>query len=117
MALRDRISAIMKEHGLTRREMAAGLDTSPHTFRGWLDKRRTPPAALGPLLDLIEGRPVRGWLRLGMGRIKQRPRGRPFERGHAFRFNDPRRPQALAEARERRANRVVEVLNTTEKHL
>lgn len=104
MALRDRISTIMEEHGLTRREMAAGLDTPLDTLKGWLDQGKTPPAVLGPLLDLLEGKRevIRGWRRLGIKRIKLRQRGRPFERGHPYRFGDPRRPQALAEARARR---------------
>ena len=104
MALRDRISAIMEEHGLTRREMAAGLGTPLDTLKGWLDQGKTPPAVLGPMLDLLEGKRevMRGWRRLGIKRIKQRQRGRPFPKGHQFRINDPRRPQALAEARARK---------------
>src|SRR5271165_1636975 len=68
MALRDRISAIMEEHGLTRREMAAGLDTPLDTLKGWLDQGKTPPAVLGPMLDLLEGKRevMRGWRRLGI---------------------------------------------------
>jgi transcriptional regulator with XRE-family HTH domain len=94
MALRDRISAIMEEHGLTRREMAAGLDTSPDTLKGWL-QGKTPPAVLGPMLDLLEGKreAMRGWRRLGIERIKLRPRGRPFQRGNPWRFGDPRRSE------------------------
>jgi transcriptional regulator with XRE-family HTH domain len=101
MMLRDRISTFMKQRGLTRRELADGLDTSPHTLRGWLDLGRTPPSTLGPLLDMLEQCPtVRRRLRLSRG--KKLPRGRPFPKGHPFRLNDPRRPQAIAEARARR---------------
>jgi hypothetical protein len=81
----------MKEQGLTRRQMADGLDTPIDTLKGWLD-RKTPPAILGSLLDLIDRKPqVCRWLRLGTRRIKLRPRGKPFERGNPWRFGDPRR--------------------------
>jgi hypothetical protein len=101
MTLRDRMRALMKRRNLTRRELAAGLDTSPHTLRGWLDQGKTPPAALGPLLALIEEKPkVRS--RLGLSRGRKLARGRPFERGHPYRFGDPRREAALREARARR---------------
>jgi len=101
MMLRDRMRMLMERRNLTRRELADAFETSPHTLRGWLDRGRTPPAAIGRLLDLIEKRSqVRAWL--GLSRGRKRPRGRPFEPGHPFRFNDPRRPQALAEARARR---------------
>jgi hypothetical protein len=92
--------ALMKRRNLTRRELAAGLDTSPHTLRGWLDGK-TPPAALGPLLALIEEKP-QARSRLGLSRGKKLARGRPFECGHPYRFNDSRRPEAIAEARARR---------------
>jgi hypothetical protein len=104
MALRDRICAIMEEQGLTRRQMAAGLDTSPHTLKGWLDQGKTPPAALGPLIDLIERKPqVSRWLRLGTRRIKLRPRGHSFQPGNIWRIGSPTREAALREARERKA--------------
>jgi len=98
MMLRDRMRTFMKQRGLTRRELADGLNTSPHTLRGWLDRGRTPPAALGPLLDLIEEKPqVRSWL--GLSRGKKRTRGRPFEPGNPYRIGSPTRKAALAEAR------------------
>ncbi len=91
----------MKQRGLTRRELADGLDTSPHTLRGWLDQGRTPPSTLGPLLDMLEECPtVRRRLRLSRG--KKLKRGKPFEPGNPWRVNDPRRPEALGEARERK---------------
>jgi hypothetical protein len=100
--LRDRLSTIMEEQGLTRRQMAVGLDTPLDTLKGWLDGK-TPPAILGAMLDLIERKPqVSRWLKLGTRRIKLRPRGYGFQPGHQFRFNDPRRPAALAEARAKR---------------
>ena len=103
MALRDRIRTLMEEQGLTRRQMAAGLDTPPDTLKGWLDQGKTPPAALGPLLDLIERKPqVSHWLRLGKRRVKLRPRGYGFQPGNPWRMNDPRRQEAIAEARAKR---------------
>ena len=102
MLLRDRLSTLMKEQGLTRRQMADGLDTPIDTLKGWLDGK-TPPAILGAVLDLIERKPrVSRWLKLGTRRIKLRPRGYGFQPGHPFRFGDPRRPAALAEARAKR---------------
>ena len=93
----------MKEQGLTRRQMADGLDTPIDTLKGWLDQGKTPPAVLTALLDLIDRKPkVSRWLRLGTRRIKQRPRGHSFQPGHEFRFGDPRRPAALREARQRK---------------
>lgn len=98
MYLRDRLNALMKEQGLTRRQLADGLDTPIDTLKGWLDGK-TPPAVLGTVLDLIEKKPkVSRWLRLGTKRIKLRPRGKLLPPGHQFRFGDPRRPAALAEA-------------------
>jgi DNA-binding transcriptional regulator YiaG len=101
MMLRDRMRTLMKRRNLTRRELADGLDTSPHTLRGWLDQGRTPPAAVGPLLNLIEERSqVRAWL--GLSRGKKLKRGRPFQPGNPWRINDPRRKAALREARARK---------------
>ena len=94
--------AIMKQRGLTRRELAAGLDVSPFTLRNWLDCGVTPPASLGPLLTLIEEKP-QARSRLGLSRGSKLPRGRAFQRGNPWRLNDPRRPEALAEARARKA--------------
>ena len=109
MTLRDRMRTLMKRRNLTRRELASAFDTSPHTLRGWLDQGKTPPAAVGPLLDLIEKRPqVRAWL--GLSRGKKLARGRPFQPGNCWRVNDPRRPQALTEARAR-ARKVNALLN------
>ena len=102
MTLRDRMRALMKRRNLTRRELASAIDTSPHTLRGWLDRGRTPPAALAPLLDLIEEKQqVRSWL--GLSRRKKRTRGRPFELGNPYRIGSPTRKAALAEARARKA--------------
>jgi hypothetical protein len=101
MHLKDRMKAIMKQRGLTRRELADGLDTPPTTLRGWLDYGVTPPAALGALLTLIEEKP-QARSRLGLSRGSKLPRGRAFPRGNPWRLNDPRRPEALAEARARK---------------
>ena len=74
------------------------------TLKGWLDQGKTPPAALGPLLDLIERKPqVSHWLRLGKRRIKQRPRGYGFQPGNPWRIGSPTREAALREARKRKA--------------
>jgi hypothetical protein len=101
MMLRDRMRTLMKRRNLTRRELADGLDTSPHTLRGWLDQGKTPPAAIGPLLSLVEKRSqVRAWL--GLSRGKKRKRGKPFEPGNPYRIGSPTRKAALAEARARK---------------
>ena len=101
MMLRDRMRTLMKRHNLTRRELADGLETSPHTLRGWLDQGKTPPAAIRPLLDLIEKRSqVRAWL--GLSRGKKLKRGKPFEPGNPYRIGSPTRKAALAEARARK---------------
>jgi hypothetical protein len=61
-------------------------------------KRHRPPLALFYLLEeKPQARP-----RLGLGWGRKLPRGLSFERGHPYRFGDPRRPQALAEAQARR---------------
>ena len=99
--LRDRMRQLMKERNLTRRELAGGLGTSRYTLNAWLDRGCTPPAAVGPLLDLIEERPqVRAWL--GLSRGKKRKRGRPFKPGNPYRIGSPTRKAALAEARARK---------------
>lgn len=99
MMLRDRMRTLMKRRNLTRRELASAIETSPHTLRGWLDQGKTPPAAIGPLIALIEERPqVRA--RLGLSRGKKRERGKPFEPGNPWRINDERRKQLLAEKRQ-----------------
>jgi hypothetical protein len=101
MLLRDRMRAFMKQRGLTRRELADGLDVSRLTLHGWLDRGRTPPSVLASMLDVIENSP-QARSRLGLSRGSKLPRGRAFERGNPWRLNDPRRPEALAEARARK---------------
>jgi hypothetical protein len=101
MRLRDRIRVFMNRRNLTRREFANGLDMSPHTLTGWLDKSRTPPAAVAALIDVLESS-SQARSRLGLSRGGKLPRGRSFERGNPWRLNDSRRPQALAESRKRR---------------
>jgi hypothetical protein len=101
MHLRDRLRAIMERRGLTRRELADGLDTSPFTLRGWLDYGRTPPANLGALLDVLEtSSQARSKLRLSRG--SKLPRGRPFQPGNPWRIGSSTRKAALAEARAKR---------------
>lgn len=99
--LRDRLRQIMKRRNLTRRELANGLGTSRFTLNSWLDQGCTPPASLAPLLTLIEEKP-QARSRLGLRRGRKLPRGRPFQPGNRWRLNDPRRPEALAEARARK---------------
>jgi len=102
MMLRDRMRAFMKRRGLTRRELADGLDTSPHTLTGWLDRGRTPPATLGALLDVLEEKPqARSKLRLSRG--SKLPRGRPFQPGNPWRIGSSTREAALREAWKRKA--------------
>ena len=92
----------MKQRGLTRRELAEGLDMSPWTLDGWLDHGRTPPAAIAALLDVIESSP-QARAKLGLSRGRKLPRGNGFKPGNPWRLNDARRPEALAEARKRKA--------------
>ena len=105
MMLRDRLRAFMRQRGLTRRELADGLDTSPHTLRGWLDRGRTPPSILASLLDVLEEKP-QARSRLGLSRGSKLPRGRSFQPGNPWRLNDPRRKAALREARARKRQTV-----------
>jgi hypothetical protein len=99
--VRDRLNSFRKRHNVTRSQLAEALSTPVRTMNGWIYEGHTPPGAMISLLDLIEDSP-RARARLGLSRRKERPRGRPFERGHPFRFNDPRRPAAIAEARARK---------------
>jgi hypothetical protein len=72
---------------------------------GWLYEGHTPPGVMISMLDLIEGDShVRA--QLGLSRGKRLPRGRPFQPGNHWRVNDPRRPEALAEARKLREKAV-----------
>jgi hypothetical protein len=96
--------AIMERRGLTRRELADGLNTSPHTLRGWLDRGYTPPAVLASALDVIESS-SQARSRLGLSYGSKLPRGRAFARGNPWRLNDPRREAALAESRQRKLER------------
>jgi hypothetical protein len=99
--VRERLNAFRKRRNVTRTQLADALSTPLRTMDGWLYEGHTPPGVMITMLDLIEDNPQVG-AKLGLSRRKERPRGRPFERGHCFRFNDPRRPAALAEARKRR---------------
>jgi len=99
--VRERLQDFRKSRNFTRRQLADALSTPIKTLDSWLYEGHTPPGAMISLLDLIENDShVRA--RLGLSRRRERPRGKPFERGHKFRFGDPRRPQALAEARKHR---------------
>jgi hypothetical protein len=100
LLLAVRLRDFMHRWRLTREEMAGVLKTPPRTLDGWLDFGKTPPACLAPLLDLLEERSqVRTWLGVHAIWRKGEPRGRPFRRGNEYRFNDKRRPEALARAR------------------
>ncbi len=99
--VQHRLNAFRKRTKVTRTQLADAFSTPPRTFNGWLYGEHTPPGPMVTLLDLIEANSqVRS--QLGLSSRKERPRGRPFPKGHKFRFNDPRRPQALAEARAKR---------------
>ena len=99
--VRERLNAFMKRRNVTRSQLAAALSTSVKTMDGWLYEGHTPPAVMISMLDLIEGSP-RVRARLGLSCRRKLPRGRPFQPGHPYRFNDPRRLQAIAEACTRR---------------
>ena len=102
MLLRDRLDALRRQRGLTRRELAEGLDTSVNTLAGWLHGK-TPPAAIGPLLDLIEtDSSVRRRLGLSHGRKQPPPHNNGFKPGNPWRIGSPTREAALAEARKRK---------------
>ena len=98
--VRERLNSFRKRRNVTRSQLAEALSTPLRTMDSWLYEGRTPPGAMLTLLGLIENE-SRVRSQLGLSRRKKRSRGRPFERGHCFRFNDPRRPAALAEARKR----------------
>ena len=95
-SVRDRIQAFMCKHKLTRVQMAEALGTSVWTMDAW-KYGTTPPAAVAKLMDLLEKYPS---VRVLAGATHQKvPRGKPFEKGHPWRFNDERRKQLLAEKR------------------
>ena len=101
MTVRERLHAYMNRHRLTRQRMADALSTPVKTMDSWLYEGVTPPAVMVRMLDLLEQHSkVRTWA--GAIRSRERRRGRAFQPGHPYRFNDPRRPQALAEARARK---------------
>lgn len=94
LKLYERIRAFRIKHKLTRARMAEAFGTSVRTVDAW--KENTPPACAVRLVDLLERYPcIR---KLAGATPEKRGRGRPFEPGHQFRFGDPRRPQAIAEA-------------------
>ena len=100
--VRERLNAFLKRRNVTRSQLAAALSTSVKTMDSWRYAGTTPPAVMLSMLDLIEGDPhVRA--KLGLSRRRERPRGKPFEVGNRWRVNDLRRPEALREARERKA--------------
>jgi transcriptional regulator with XRE-family HTH domain len=101
MLLRDRMRAFMKRRGLTRRELAAGLDMSEHTLNGWIDHRRTPPAILASVLDVLETN-SRVRSKLGLSHGSKLPRGNGFKPGNPWRIGSSTREAALAEARAKR---------------
>jgi hypothetical protein len=80
--------------------MSAALGTELGTYRSWKYRKSTPPGAIDKLLTLFEKHPCVRKL-AGATREKQ-VRGKPFAPGHCYRFGDPRRPQALKEARAKR---------------
>ena len=83
LKVHQRIQAFMLKHRLTRAQMAEALGTSVWTMDNW--KNATPPACAVKLMDLLEQHPqVRYWL--GATRTRERPRGRPFEKGNPWRF-------------------------------
>ena len=96
--VRERLSAFMERQNITRHQLASALCINVGTMDGWRYSGRTPPAVMLAVLDWLENDPrLRAKLRLN--RKKERPRGRPFPKGHQFRFGDPRRESALAEKR------------------
>jgi hypothetical protein len=99
--VRERLQDFRKRRRFTRRQLADALSTPLKTLDSWLYEGHTPPGAMISLLHLIERDPhVRR--QLGLIHPTKIPRGRPFERGHPYRFGDPRREAALKEARKRK---------------
>ena len=86
VTLKERLRAFMAEHDLSRAQLATILQTPLDTLNNWLDKGRTPPGCLVPLMALLERRSqVRTWL--GVHRkVEAAPRGKPFRKGNAHRF-------------------------------
>ena len=98
--IRDRIRAYMEKHQLTRFMMAEALSMPVRQLDSYLYNGVTPPYVMNTVMDLLEQHPqVGAWI--GARRTRERPRGKPFEPGHPWRFNDERRKQLLAEKRSR----------------
>ena len=100
--VRERLNSFMKERKITRRQLANTLSTPVGTMDGWLYEGVTPPSAVLAMLSLIEN-DSRIRTRLGLVHRRERRRSNGFQRGNPWRLNDPRRPEALREARERKA--------------
>jgi len=100
MTVGARLNAFRKQHRLTRQKLADAFATPVKTLDSWLYSGVTPPGVMVPMVDMIEKRPeVRSWL--GLVHRRKRRRGKPFEPGHPWRFNDERRKQLLAEKHSR----------------
>lgn len=99
--IQERLNAFRRSHSLTHRQLADALSTPLRTLHAWTSDGKTPPAVMLTMLDLIEN-DSRIRAKLGLSRRKEQPRGRPFEKGHCYRFNDPRRSEAIAESRKRK---------------
>lgn len=103
-SVKERLNAIMKERKITQEQLANALSTSVGTMGNWLYRGSTAPSSVVAMLDLIEsdskcGANVRA--KLGL-RHKHATRKSGFKPGNPWRINDPRRPQAMKEARAKR---------------
>ena len=86
LTLPERLRAFMAAHSLSRAQMAVILETPLDTLNNWLDKGRSPPACLLPLMTLLERRSqARTWLGV-YRKTDAAPRGKPFKRGNPHRF-------------------------------
>ena len=85
MLIKDRIRAYMQKHNLTRYMMATALSMPVKQLDRYLYMGTTPPYCMAALMDLLEQHPQVGYW-LGARRTRERPRGRPFEKGNPWRF-------------------------------
>lgn len=96
----QRLTDFMESRDITRKQLAAALSTPERTIDNWRWHNSTPPSVMLTVLDLLEND---GHVRakLGLSRRKKQPGGN-FQPGNPWRWNDPRRAQAIAEARAKR---------------
>jgi hypothetical protein len=89
--------------GISQAAFAATVGVTPRTVSNWVWGRTRISEAAKLVLELLENHPgVRRELWVG-GTVPNAPRGKPFERGNPYRFDDRRRRPWVAGAQYARA--------------